>query len=241
MKKHLAILAAAAGSVSALSAQTSVQDDLSVSTTFAFESAYVFRGVQRAEETFMPAIDISSKGAYFGAWGALPTGNYGDELDLYGGYGFEVSELVSLDVGGTYYSYPTSEDFDNDNTFEIYGGASFDVMFNPAVYVFYDFDLENLTVEGSAGYSYPLSDAASLDATGYVGWVSLDEEGWNTAGTENFDDYFYYGVNLALSYALAENASVSVYGNFAGSTEEQVFEYGDKNTIWYGLAVTTGF
>ncbi|MDP0501239.1 MAG: hypothetical protein Q7P63_14185 [Verrucomicrobiota bacterium JB022] len=239
MNKFQAIMIAALGSVSALSAQS--VDNISVSTTFAFENSYVFRGAQLAEETFMPAIDFSADNVYFGVWGALPVTGAGDsEVDIYGGYGFELSEIVSLDVGGTYYAYPDSEDFENDNTFEIYAGASFDVLLSPAVYVFYDFDLENFTIEASAGYSYALTDSLSADASVFAGWVDLGDAGSDFYETESFDDYWYYGVSAALSYALAENASLTGYVNYSGSNERQMYS-NDKSEVWYGVSVTTGF
>ena len=144
MKKTTAIVAAILAGASVASAQ-----ELSVSAAVSYESDYIFRGVRLADEFIAPSVDISYGDFYAGVWAALPWDS-GDEteVDFYAGYGFGVSETVSADVGVTYYTYPDSE-----NTVEIYGGLSFEAPLSPAVYAFYDFDLEALTIEASGGHS----------------------------------------------------------------------------------------
>src|SRR5690606_22332390 len=96
----------------ALPAQMDMED-LSMSVTFGWESEYVFRGVQRADEIYAPSIDFSMGGAYAGVWAALPVDDDGvlgggHETDFYAGYGLALSDLVSLDLGVTYYTYNNS-------------------------------------------------------------------------------------------------------------------------------------
>ena len=50
-------------------------ESLSVSTTVGFESRYVFCGVQFAETSFQPAINIGYGNFYGGAWLNLPVGD----------------------------------------------------------------------------------------------------------------------------------------------------------------------
>jgi uncharacterized protein (TIGR02001 family) len=49
------------------------------------------------------------------------------ELDLYGGFGGDISENVSYDVGFIYYAYPDETSGDADFS-EVYGSVSFDAL-----------------------------------------------------------------------------------------------------------------
>jgi uncharacterized protein (TIGR02001 family) len=228
MKKIIATLSALAA-FSFASAQ-----ELSVSTTFGYESEYIFRGVQFAEEIFTPALDFSVGGAYLGFWAALPAKEAdGNELDVYAGYGMALGDVLSLDVGATYYTFPDSEDdfFDTDvNSLEFYVGISADVMGAPSAYIYYDVDLEVLTGEVSGGHSIDIADNTSLDLSAFLGFVSPDEG----------DDYTYYGASVDLGYSFTDAASAALGVRWSGASEDYMYD-GDSNTFWYGFAVTAGF
>lgn len=242
MKKITAILAASMATASIASAQ-----ELSVSSTVGWESTYVFRGVQLAEEYFSASVDVSYGDFYTGVWTALPVdsdpsfmrthtlGSYDTEFDLYAGYVMGIDEMMSADFGFTYYTYPKREDdfFDSDvNTFEIYTGLSFDVPFSPSVYVFYDFDLENLTVEGSAGHSIEVAQNSSVDLSVHLGWVDQDDG----------PSYFYYGAGVAYVYAFSDNASFSVGGNYYGAEEDYMGRWYDSDyKFTWSASFTAGF
>lgn len=260
----LAALAAALIAAPAASAQYVVPEELSISATFGWESAYVFRGVQLGEETFHPAIDVSYDAGfasiYGGVWTALPLDDaegeaFGDEVDVYAGAAFGVSDLITVDVGFTYYIYPNAEEnfYDApDNTFEIFTGVAFEVFLAPAIYAYYDFDLENFTLEASGGYSVDVYEGASIDLGAFLGWVSLgdgnevlseftpgmddnpdttdvDESTPDVSETE--DSYIYYGVSADFSYAFTDNAAFSIGVRFTGSSEAQIGDYDDRRTF----------
>lgn len=229
MNKTTAITAA----ILAGSTFASAQEELSVSISLAYESDYVFRGVALAEDYFAPSVDITYGDMYAGIWAALPTDSeYGDEVDFYAGYGFSVSELVSADLGFTYYTYPDSADglFDGDvNTFEIYAGLSFEAPLSPSVYVFYDLDLEAFTLETSAGQSWEVSESTAIELAGYLGYVDAS----------GIDSYFYYGAGLSYSIAMSETASASIGVNWYGSEEDM--GDGDKNKVTVGGSISLGF
>lgn len=234
MKKISAILAAAVAGVSIAGAE-----ELSISTTFAWESEYIFRGVQLADEYFAPAVDFSYGDFYAGIWSALPVeGEDANEVDFYAGMGVGINEMVSADFGFTYYTYPSSSDefFDGDvNTFEIYTGASFETTLSPAVYVFYDFDLEAFTLEGSIGHSVEAGTDGSIDLSAYLGYVSPDEG----------DEYTYYGASVGYSYAFTENAAWSIGVNWYGSEDPLGFnEDGspqEDSKFSISTSITAGF
>lgn len=264
MNKTIAIIGALAIGAASLNAQ----EQLSVSATVGWESEYVFRGESLAEEIFTPAIDVSMGGMYAGLWAALPSDRDADvktELDLYAGYSMAVSELVSLDFGGTYYTYINDiqdviDDNDDtaDNSFEIYVGGAFDVMFSPSIYAYYDFDVENFTLESSAGYSWGLAEGLSLDLGVYLGWVMINDDENNKGRyvpeddesedlfVEGEDTYWYYGASLDLVYSFTDTASFSIGGRFGGSSEDTLVDEWrtmsmEDSKFWWGWSFTAGF
>ncbi len=228
LKKTIASLAA----VYLFSAGSALAVDFSISTTFDFESEYVFRGVQLADYSFQPSLEASLDSAYFGIWANLPTddpsGVAGTEIDFYGGYGFDINEQISLDLGATLFHYPEI----SDSTLEAYIGFSFDVTLEPGVYLYYDLDLDTFTIETSGGYSHDLTDAgfenASLDFSAYLGSVSPDVG----------DSYVYVGGSVDLSYTFSDNASGAIgvrlsKNDIGAGTRESNF--------WFGISFSAGF
>jgi uncharacterized protein (TIGR02001 family) len=237
MKKQLfAFGAAALMAVPAVSAQ----DELSVTGSMAIESSYMFRGVKFAEVTYFPSVDVAYGNAYAGLWSALPLDtDEGNEVDIYAGYGFALSDLVSLDVGLTYYTFPSIDD----ETLEFYAGVAFDVEFSPAIYVYYDKDREVLTFEASAGYSFEVAENVSFDLSGAIGYATGDD---GTLMGVGVDDYTYAVASAGFSYTINEAASVSVYGSYSVASEDYAFSDGgtpdiEDDELWFGISVSTGF
>jgi uncharacterized protein (TIGR02001 family) len=87
---------------------------------------YRYRGVSQSFRS--PALqggaDYShASGFYLGAWAStIKLAGNGVEVDLYGGYKFEVAKDVTLDVGLLQYWYPGDSVF---NTLEVYAGATY--------------------------------------------------------------------------------------------------------------------
>ncbi|NBD38350.1 MAG: hypothetical protein GVY10_07270 [Verrucomicrobia bacterium] len=243
MKKTTLCLAAVVAGASYVSAQ-----EVSITSTFAWESSYMFRGVQLAEDYFAPSVDISYGGFYTGVWAALPVDHiYDNEVDLYAGYSFPMSDVLSADVGATYYTYPDSQDdfFDSDtNTLEFYGGVAMDVQLSPAVYVYYDVELENLTLETSIGHSFPIDDASSVDVSAHLGWVDLGDDVVIMRGEgevlESWSDYIYYGAGVSYNYQVNDAVGLSLFANWAASSEDQVDDMTDDNELWFGFSITAG-
>lgn len=90
------------------------------SANIGYASEYIFRGIPQKTSSASGGVDFESGGFYAGTWAA----DVGDglEVDLYGGYGFDISDSFSLSVGFTGYYY--TGDFD-DTYQEINLGAGF--------------------------------------------------------------------------------------------------------------------
>ena len=95
-----------------------------VSANIGATSNYVWRGMSQTGDAsaIQGGLDYAHEsGFYAGTWvSTLGDVNGGEELDLYGGFGGEVSS-VGYDVGVIYYAYPSAQDA---NFTEIYGSLS---------------------------------------------------------------------------------------------------------------------
>jgi len=115
------------------------------------------------------------------------------EMDLYGGYRFEVARNIALDVGVIYYLYPGAKDpitlrrFD---TTEFYVGASLGNLtakLNYALSDFFGLIDSSGAYYGDLGYIYPVGKSTNLVA--HVGYQSvknfsrLDYTDWKLGAT----------------------------------------------------------
>lgn len=179
--------------------------DISLKGAVEWESAYIFRGIHQADDYISLSSDMRYKSAYAGVWVMLPLDSLKgmDEVDIYGGYTLEMGPLLYADLGGIYYTY-TDE---TEDTVEVYGGLSFEIPLSPAVYLYYDFDLERFSAEASIGRVFSLGENASVEATAQLGYVE----------PEALSGYAYYGARMSYVMNLGEKVSwrigVRLYGN----------------------------
>lgn len=127
------LLAATILAGSALVAVPAAAQDLGVevSGNASVVSEYRFRGVDMSggDAAIQGGVDIShDSGIYVGTWGSSldeDTVGYGHtELDVYGGWGTDISDTLSVDVGVIAYLYPNAPAGDYDY-FEAYGSVGF--------------------------------------------------------------------------------------------------------------------
>ncbi len=232
-------------------------ESISVSTTVGFESRYVFRGIEFAETSVQPAINIGYGNFYGGAWFNLPVGDDdlvvtpgGEELDLFAGYSAPLNDVITYDIGVTYYTFPDlasgffdifEEDGDGlgANTIEPYFGLSFAVPLEPSVYVYHDFMFDTTTIQGSASYSVPLAEKTSFDLGGSIGYVIDDDAG---------GDYVYGAASADRSYALTDKGSLSAGVRYGGSDiaggsiiDDSILGTTKSSGIWWGLSFSADF
>lgn len=226
MKKILVL------ALSAVAAGGIAKADYSLSSDLTYASDYIFRGVQLADNTLHPSLELTQGDFYVGMWAALPIDNveskgWSDEFDFYLGYTKELSDKASIDVGATYYYYPDSN---VDESIEAYLGIKFDVGgFTPAAYAYYDFDLKATTLQGSVGYSIPMAGAGtSLDLSATYGYVEPDTD----------DSYTYYGASAQVPYKLNENATLTFGVHYASN---DIGHGVDDDFFYYTAGVTIGF
>ena len=237
MKKNIVVLAALMLGAASLSAEEASAPSISVSSTLAYDSMYVFRGTQLAESILSPAISLGYGNFYGGLWFALPLNNeelYTHEMDATLGYGYSFNDMVSIDVGVARYTYdeiPGDFFTDYSNSTEFYAGIALGLPISPAVYVYRDIDYDVTTLEFRASYSIPMTEKASIDLSASVGYCIPDDG----------DEYTYYSGAVNLVYAATDKSSISAGVRLGGSSEEYIFGSASdidytESAIWFGCA-----
>lgn len=251
MKRYTSSLAF----LSAIAASSMAQaQDLGFSATVAFESRYVFRGVQLSEESFQPALTATFDKLTATAWlnipidNAEPAARRAEELDLVLDYALGTAGPLSFNVGLTYYVYPERDDgfFDvfredgsglGSNSLEPYVSVAFDAPLAPKLTVFHDFHFDTTTIQGNLAHSIPVAKNTSVDLSGYVGYV-VDDAG----GT----DYLYGTASANLTYKVTDKLSAYAGARFGGSDVPggSVFDglgLRKSSGVWAGVGLTVGF
>ena len=240
MKKTAILLAALAAGAGAQAQEP--KSSYSVTTDFTFASEYVFRGIELADNSFQGSVELTVQDFYVGVWTNQPITRHQDnEIDIYAGYKFTLTDYLSLEAVGTYYWYPEAGNDGFKHSTEAGLGATYTVGgISTSVYGYYDFDLEARTLQVSVGYSLPLQAiGASLDFSAYYGWVDADDFD-PPAGIKVGENYQYYGVDVSLPYKLSENATFTVAGHWADHRRLFDGELPD-NHLWWTAGITVGF
>jgi uncharacterized protein (TIGR02001 family) len=242
----LALLAALPFSVSAQDAEGEEEESsgpFTVSASATLASDYVFRGVSQSQEDFVLQGELSvehESGLYAGVWGSsvdfipedaspLDEDDANVEIDIYVGYGFEISDQLAADISLTRYTYPgTNDGFDYDYN-ELIGTLTWNEMITATVG--YSNDVYNLDDDGvyiglSGSYGLPWW-GLSLD--GEVGHYNVgsgeavyDDDG-EFLGSRDLK-YMHYSIGLSkewgpvsasLTWADTDDDATAYYGEIA--------------------------
>lgn len=216
----------------------------------AFESEYIFRGKKWGETSVQPTAMIGMPLAdgtlYVKTFMNFPideTPSYavtvdgvspqysGNELDFSAGYKVNLpwmDKMFSVDAGYTYYYYPTGNLYGIDRANELYLGAMANVPLNPTVYAYYDWNREQVVVEGNISHSLDLGQHISahgfyIDLGASVGGLWADKYAGDqlSANTENCwkNSYAYWGAMVGLRYMINRVADISLSFNYAGNND----------------------
>lgn len=248
MKKHFLRMTLCPLLILGSASYASAGDDISVSTSIDYVSEYVFRGVSYQRGAVQPGIEIAKGGFTVGVWSSVAMGEVSsaaiDEIDVYGGYSWDLSDTISAGAGFTLYHFPDTPgglfDFGGASTFEINAGLDFNIPLAPSMYGYYDFDLEAFTVEGGLSHSIDIADNTSLDLGVTAALVEANGGG----------DYQYGLASAGLGYAFTDDVSASIGANYSLSSEDtlrfKVDGLGNgftntDNLLWFGIGFAAGF
>jgi len=178
-------------------------------------SNYLWRGLEQTNgaAAVSGGIDYAAdSGFYIGTWAS--NADWADgmtyELDFYGGFGGNISETISYDLGFIYYAYPDETSGDADFS-EIYASVSFDAL-TIGVAVLTDGEGGDAgdTIYASADYAFSLANEAEVAL--HIGSYSGD---WLA------EDSVDYGISLSKS-GFTFGASVTDLDGAAGDMKVYV-------------------
>lgn len=192
----------------------------------------------------------------------------------YIGVSYEVYEGIALDLGYIHNIYlrhaneslANNHDLyiartDKRNSSEIYAGVVADCIANPSLYLNYNFDAEELNIEGAVKHCFDLGEYSinglAVEVGANIGFNNCRKLLWKDQNGIK-ENYFYYGLNADLVYNFNENASAKVGCYFAGNTGKinnaNMFQApgekfataaydakGTRNMIWWTAGVDCQF
>ena len=186
MSKFILQAVAAAVVVTAGALPTAaVAADTSLAFNVGAVTDYRYRGISqtRLKPALQGGVDYTAGSFYVGAWGSTiqwikQGGGKADvEIDIYGGYKFELAKGTVLDLGVLTYQYPSNGLKPSANTTEVYGALTF----GPIV-AKYSHSTSNLFgFAGSKGSGYlDLSgtwEVAGISVTPHIGRQTVAKNG----------------------------------------------------------------
>ena len=211
-------------------------------------SNYVWRG-QKFSNSYViqPSVGITYRGFGLNIWSNIDS-DYDNtfehtETDFTADYAFDIDRL-SLDVGYIYYGLEGAQD-----TQEVYISAGFDVLLNPTLTIYYDFDEgEGGFIVASIGQSFELPWDMEL-SLGASASYNLNNKvmGYDDSGDE-FSNFYNGEVSASVSIPVADMISlepVIAYtfplSNDAKDALNGISDDGDENLLYGGLTLTLSF
>jgi len=178
-----------------------------VSGSLSATTDYRFRGLSRTfgDPAIQGGLDFTlPSNFYIGAWTSIVdkeifTDSWGFEVDLYGGYKWQLRDGMVVDVGLLQYLFPTSSDF---STLEAYGGVNFRWLYFKYYYTLSNEYFGAGNAEGTQyldfGANYPLGNG--LNVFGHIGFLR------GQSGARDYTDWSlgishdWRGITFGLSY-----------------------------------------
>ena len=254
MNKKIAAVCSLAAATASLATSVSARDMYyedahpHAAATVAYESEYIFRGVQASKRVFRPGLEVGVRDLYASFEGIFSTDSdfsHYNQLNLSAGFRNDLDDFLLMDFGGVLYYFPRLDNEmpgEDDVTGDLYTGIGLGLPLNPWLYFSYDVVLEDFNMEGSLEHEIPLNSQWSVDlaAIGGHAWVKSGKP-WMMRSV----NYFYAGAAADLRFALDESSSVSLGGRFSTndlSTGERAAS-GGANTanLWWRAAFTAEF
>ena len=198
-----------------------------VSANVALVSDYKFRGISQSNEN--PAIQGGfdygfENGFYLGTWGSTvdfdSTGDFNGslELDVYGGWGTDIGENSSIDLGYIYYAYPGDDNGLDGDYQEFYANYGWRDLSLGVAYSDDYYGGSGKFWYLQANYDWAFAEDWTLAL--HVGYNDFDEDVFLSSDKGNYTDY---SVGVSWSIAAVELGLAWVGTNL---NEEDVFGYG---------------
>lgn len=229
----------------ALAEDATGSDGMGVDLSLDFNSKYVWRGQNLVDDwVVQPGASTAIGGFTFGFWGnADMTDENGEqweftEIDYSVDYSGAITDGIGYSVGYIYYEFPTA----GGDTYEFYGGLSFDTFLSPSVTWYYDADeVEGSYVALGLGHSIEFSEDSpiGMDIGLNLGWGDSDYN----LGYWDVDDSGFNDLTLSVSFPIAMGTwTVSPTVNYVKLIDSDISDAaGDDDIVYAGISLATTF
>ncbi|MDY0270673.1 TorF family putative porin [Trichloromonas sp.] len=244
MKKISMILCAAAVFAAAVPLPAPAAVEVEGGAYVGFFDKYLWRGYDLSGSggVIQGGMDLSHKGFTLSYWtniqanddkeGGFPSGE-ATENDITLDYSFDLTEMVSLNVGNIFYDLEGLAD-----TNEAYVGVTVNTLLEPTLTAYYDWDEceeDGLYLTAVVGHGFDLAEGLSLSLGALVGY---NQESDYAVG--DYSDWHNYELSVGIDYAVNENISISPSFLFSSPISDEAKALIDSETVG-GLTLSFTF
>lgn len=232
-----------------LSGALFAQDELSTTADAGYASRRVFRGVERSGDAMQASVGLAQAGWRGNLWASVPFESAEpDEVNLNVGYTAKVSDAFSVGIDATQFWFgnppagATKQSFEAgvEATWSANGGMTTTLAYH------HDFRLKADSVQGSLGYSFPLTKlGAFLELSAFAGWVDGSDIRPDAPGPAVGDGYGYFGAEAYLPYRIGGHTTIIAGVHFADTVGQSrlwsPIGAGSGSRGWATLSVSFDF
>jgi hypothetical protein len=210
-----------------------------------FMSTYVWRGQKLSDSwVIQPSVGITYGGFGANLWANYDTDlNEHNETDLTLNYTFSVDKF-SFDAGYIYYALDGADD-----TQELFFSAAYDVLFNPTLVLYYDYDEgQGAFIIASIDHSFDLGKNIPLDVGASASYninntvMGADEEGNDFSNFYNGELYASVTFPVTKAFSITPKTAYSFpLSTDAKEAISNISYDGDKDIFYGGINLTLSF
>jgi uncharacterized protein (TIGR02001 family) len=225
MKKHFLITAAL---IASLATTALAEDKVTGSAYVAPTSKYIFRGLDLSDNQWVVqgGVDLNYKNFTLSYWSNMQTrgtANYKrsdlTETDITLNYSYTPIELLTFNVGNTYYSFDSATVLD---TNELYLKTTLNTLLSPTFAAYWDWDESTKTgmfYTLSVGHTFELMKTLGLN----LGALASYNLG-NPSASVAYNKLHNYELSAGLDYTLTDKIKISpsfLYSNAFNKTARE--------------------
>ncbi len=215
----------------------------SAEASVSFYSAYIWRGFGLSDDSMViqPSMTVGYKGFAMNLWGNLDTDYYAEDTTKYNETDITLSydgayEKLGYGAGYIYYALDGTDD-----TQEIYGTLSYDMLLSPTLAFYYDVDYFSgaYYITFDISHSFTIAENYTLDLGALVSY--LDD-------SEDYDAFHNGVVSASMTFPLGKYFSLTPEVNYSFSLSSDAEDYikagsadDDDNYIYGGATLSIAF
>ena len=206
-------------------------------------SAYIWRGFGLSDDSMViqPSMTVGYKGFAMNLWGNLDTDYYAENTTKYNETDITLSydgayEKLGYGVGYIYYALDAADD-----TQEIYGTLSYDIMLSPTLTFYYDVDHFSGAYYATfdISHSFTIAENYVLDLGALVSYMDDDED---------YDAFHNGELSVSMTFHVGKYVSLTPGINYSFALSSDAEDYikagsadNDDSYIYGGTTVSFAF